>query len=719
MAKIKQLGETFRKRPDSAITPALRVDLLAPGLRNASNAWLESIKIKDNMNAQRSKAETDRASIQMKDWMNQYMLSMNSPDKIRESFENTEFNPITAAMNANAGMMESSKAQGIVRQAAGIIGKSINDPNAREAFMNSTMMGWESIEPAYQSQAESYKQQEAKSLNLATLGEIWKSDPAGIKGEHFNSFLDQMYAEGQFGVDADAAIATMNGIVNSYGKAQQTAFIENQLAEALEPMRTKTYTDAELNVTISGAATTAEGLNFLTKEETDKILKTAFNKAKNQAAVFQNLMTVESEKVKSSYWQMAQETMSGDLSPGEKRNTLQALTDQISGLYGKEMGRVATDDKEFPFIDLDTWEDQDLNQLMTFLNKGIKGEGLTREQEAAGAITLTNLVGSAEKSFGEQVSGTQEMLMNGDISLPMYNSAMNDINTLNKSQYYQEASTAALQLSNDLELSTGERANLNKQLQTYFTSARNTGTLSVEADYRAIIKDYATDSKAITRLINLSQDGKSNFWSANVQGFRNGYFKMEDGLKEFQKQIDSGNMAGMVGMRPGAFSDYVDSMTVNFKTGVNEGNLNELDMEGLQFSDDNPVVIASLVNVYGNSLIAVPKIYQGDAEPGTTAVRVFSATSQSRNFLDAGDGNELSYLEETEYTDYYVVKHMIDGVPVQKIVVDTGFYTDTAAGRSSQLREISLDPNAMSGRRSAVLDDFGEANKLDQVLGRN
>ena len=132
---------------------------------------------------------------------------------------------------------------------------------------------------------------------------------------------------------------------------------------------------------------------------------------------------------------MAQETISGDLSPGEKRNTLQALADQLTGMYGKPMGRVATDDKEFPFIELNTWLDDDLNSLIKFINKEIKGEGLTREQEAEGAIALTNLVGSAEKSFGEQVTGTQTMLLEGTISMPMYNSAMDDINTLNKSQY--------------------------------------------------------------------------------------------------------------------------------------------------------------------------------------------------------------------------------------------------------------------------------------------
>jgi len=692
MAKIRQLTNTYQPNQQSVSVPTLRVDALAPGLAEGASSYLASQQMKMQYQAQKSQAQGERASWEMEDWLNRFKMNMNSPQKLKEAFKSTPYESLAVGINADVDIYDSSVAQHLYRQAIEVTGKGIDDEATRNSWMTSKMREWEAIEPGFQMEADKWIQTEARNTELQNLNSMWKAG-IGTTNPAFSAKLDDMVDKGFFGSEATTAIQTRNDLLLNYQKSEQTALMDKILNDTLMPYAVTGATEEALNVVLAGIDLSMNGQNYLTQDERDTIVERHMNHAKNYSALY-NQKVEEGHKVwEDDNWQEIMGIVnSKEITPGQKIAMAQSKVNNLIGSYNKNIAPYDTGIADMPAVELGSPDGDSLKKMIDYLNKYVSQNGsdaVDPQMEAEAAIIMNQtlidegLTPSAKKMIGDQ------LLRDGLTTVTRY------------------------KVANAMEWDKQTTSDLIDQLNNFYEGAGGLNQGELEVGINSVINGFADDNVETMKLVDTWQNEAVNFWAGWVSSKRNPKVEVRDNLKNFQKQIEAGNMAGMVQQAPEMFSEYATYVGEYMQEGFMNGALKHINIDNVVKNEaGEPEIVARLVDPYGQALIAVrtlPDPEDGRAAPpgfenDVIKVRIFSPTTgRTRSAPFGGSSTELEFTELTDDSAYYLSLNDINGnqmsatpsdgsLPIanRTLMAFTGRYT--AYGQPI-MEEISIDPD--------------------------
>lgn len=715
MAKIKQLVNNFQPRQQSEFVPDIRVDNLAPGLQSASASFQAATQISQQYDMQMAKAQGEKAAWELDDWRNNFLTNMDSPEKMKDYFSTTPFASTVDGIDKSTQLYDSTYAQTLYREAAMVASEGIDDENIRNQWITSKMREWETIEPEYQAQANSHMQTESRRTELQNLNSLWKSG-FGTGTKEFRGKLDEMYGMGQI------TLEQADGMLLNYQKSEQTQYAEAQLAAALMPVDENgdgvfdlIRTEEAMNVLVNGVNLSQDGNNYLSEEETDALRTKWINKANNYTKLYDQYKAEGAQVYYDNYWQEADAIMSGSgLTDSERTVMAQGLTDELILQFNKTLPNYQTGNAQMPVVGRGTSDSDELNKLINKLNGFIGNGGRDTPTEPDALVQAINLVTDPTLSSSMKHNALTFLYRDENrINQSTYKSLTSDVDDTNTAMHRRVFSdvTRAAETEGWLPQDMGR---LNTQLLDFFKTSGGMNELEIESGARNIVDKFYDDNTKVVGMIDTYQTSNGNMWN---EAFRRRGTVVTNDMQTFQDHIERGSWAGLIGNEAGMFAEYTSAQNLNFKRAWEDGRMDNLPTDVIM-DGTSPRVIASLVDPYGNAMLAVPLLDQSGAEPGTQEVRVYQPMLDRRG-NDAGGNatHRIKYVEVTDASNYFVAGYDEEGNQTDPILPDGSGYNwgvtrgilatggnvlGTLQGNAKLLQEITLDPNYLNKAKSFV-----------------
>lgn len=711
MAKIKQLTNTFQPRQQSEFIPDIRIDGLAPGLAGAAQSFQAAKGISQQYDMQMAKAQGERAAWELDDWRNNFLIHMDNPQKMKEYFSSTPFASTVAGLDKSTQLYDSTYAQTLYVKAAETAAAGIDDENVRNQWLTSKMREWETIEPEYQAQANSNMQNESRRTEIQNLNSLWKSGH-GTSTVEFGAKLDEGYAMGLWTLE-QADMMKLN-----YQQAEQTQVVEARLAAALMPVDENgdgvfdfIRSEEAMNVLVSGLDLSMDGNNYLDEDTMKDLTDKWINKANNYTKLHEQYKAEGEQVYYDNYWQQYNAISSGSGLTGAERTAMaQNLADELIIKYNTTLPDYQTGNPQMPKVSRGVADSDELNKLINKLNSFVSNGGQSRQTEPEALVQALNLISDPSLTPSMKHNALTFLFQEDRLSDSNYKNMTESVDSTSSSMHRRVFSDVSQSAKAEGWL-PGQTAELTTQLLNFFETSGGLTPVEVELGAEKIRDSFYDDNTRILGMIDNYQANRGNIWN---EGFRARGTFVTDDMQSFQDDVERGNWAGLIQNEAGMFAEYTSAQNLNFKENWLNGRI-DYDRNDVVMDGEEPRVVASLVDPYGNALIAVPLSNQSGAEPGTLEVRVFQPTldrfGAGRDFKAK---RSIRYLEVTDAPNYFVATYdengnqmMIDiatenyGV-TRGILASGGNILGTLQGDAKLLQSISLDPNFMAASKAVA-----------------
>ena len=724
MAKIRQLSSTYQNAPTTITRPGISAAGLGNGLQIAAETFSASVGIKDQYNLQLSQAQASRAGWELTDWRNNFLINMNSPEKLKEYFTGTPFEDIISSVQNKSELLDSTYAQTLYRKAAETASSGIADEGYRNQWLTEAMLQWETIEPDYQNSANAVYQEEARAIGLSNLTSQWKGG-ASTDTIDFRSSLDNMVAQGLIDITQG------EDILLNYQKAEETVLVEQQIQAAIMPRDANgdgvtdfLKSEEAMNIAINGAIQGMDGINYLSSAEIEKISEVQGEKAMNYTALYEQYKSEGREQYYADKWAEVQSILTAPISEADRAMMAQEASSNLIMQMGTEIPEYYTGHGDIPVISRGMQDTDELNKIINKLNGIVVNGGRDIQTNASVLPQVLRIVNSPGLSPSMKTNALETLYQAGEMSSSDFEQYGNMVN--NKTgETYDRVYTALASTINTEGWAEADVAKLDGQIVNFFESAGGLSRSQVEAGAKSIIKDFVADNSTVMSIVDNWQEAGQNIWNQSFRtrlnlGISGDNVAITSELMSLQDNIERGNFAGLVTKEPELFSEYAAASDLNFRTTWTGGKIEYVGPKLVE-DEDGPVVVASVVDPMGNPLIAVPLEDQSGREPGTIEVRVFQPMLDRRG--DGYRGEDLSsarrrmrYVQITDQPHFFLSMLEEEGqaAPVilnrenvntlnfgaeRLILSSDGSTMSTNRGTAKMLQAISIDPNYINTGR--------------------
>jgi len=707
--KINQLVPTYRPQQQSVTVMPTDMSGLSSGLASASTALADAYKLRMDYKAQQSKAEMEKAAWELEDWTNSFLVNMENPNELKKYFSGTPYESTVIDIESGKTLTDSTIAQTHYKKAIDVAAANITDESARENFRISSLRNWERIEPKYQAEAKALVKKETLFTELQNLNHLFTSGK-GTTSIAFNSKLDELYAGGFITKEQEA------DILLNYRKEESKAYLNNLLQQSLMPYAYQGASEEEMNIIINGLdLNTFEGddgetlKNYLSEEEREDIIKKNVNKALNYSHMIKNAVSEARTEWSDEAWNRIYQTLYyGDMPAGERVDMAQEIINELIDIQARGMGKVDLGIRGIEPVDLGKPEQSDIDKMMNKLNSfvssfakdgNVPGSGEDQQAYMDKYLLASNIVNDPNYSKAEKKNLLVELSKEpNSITQTDFKNFIKDLNEFDYDMYHdieQRAYRARFDPETNEEFwDSTTHTQLMGQIKEYLRASENVDWSTKRTVVDSILDNYIEDNEKINVMIDKIQDDTERF-------FKNTYFGSSDrfssarNTNRFLKEIESGNMAGLIGGNPEAFQSFTTEMGMSLSKAI-QRNPDEYNTTGMMLNDKGmPVFRADLLDPYGNALVAVA-VEDENAPAGTVRVRVFQPHSVGNNKYD--------FMELTDAQAYYMsvydsegntVANPFDyaGEPRSDIRREIYAYNGSTWQGNPLLLTMSIDPN--------------------------
>ncbi|RKX48736.1 MAG: hypothetical protein DRP32_06575 [Thermotogae bacterium] len=752
MAKIGQLSPSFQPRNQQVTRGNIDVSGLARGLSNASQNIAGALQIRDNSRLQRAAAQASAASWEMKNFTNAFILNLNNPAKMIETFGGGTLETVMSGLDPDAALYDTTVGQTVYRHMVDAAKLQIDDPDMQDEFFYQQMMLWEEIEPVYQNQVNAFVQQEAAALEYSNLQSAWENG-ASTSSDAYNEKQQKMWLEGLYGTDPQASSTARDEVKLNHQKAEETA-LKNYLYQqniipavlAGTPMEAVRYIatgidftkvamedtsydldDKAMNQVIAGGVLLNTTGSVLSEEEDAAILDQWITRAQSAA----DLVALEKDNQRtattSSMWEQVftvSENVYG-VSPSQQTQSAENLIAEYTGLFGKAMSAVPSVTAWLPDVQPGKYDDDTLQSMIDRLHMIVKNGGSDVQSSGLGISAAEALLTEGQIAGPAVVEGGLfNLFVSGDLSRADYKSYLGKNRTLTRQpgfdtmvQQYNYATSAKGPLR---DLSAEEKGTLNTQLISYLETAGNRAPLEQNTDIQIILDNYVEDKELLQGAISKTNDEKFRFFRTASTRSTASPIEVSNAMNALYEGIEAGSMLGLTKEYAPELSVYTTEVGRRFQQIYESVGFPDLDLSRLEIGPRGiPEVVAAVTDIGGRALIAfaLKPEYQSGAKVSSVRVAVYTNTMAKIpiGVRDAGERYGMNFERYEGAEDFMVTATDSNGASTSwandqgqfdegavefKIIGFTGTF-DPATG-SRVLYDFSMDPHAETARQQGI-----------------
>lgn len=677
MAKINQLGMSYRRQQPSVRRSTINTQPLARGLGDLSESYAYRVALHNDARVQRDKEELLRAEYEYKDWQNNYITNMNSPAALKEKFGGTVFDSSVDSYIANSRGMESSMFQVDAKNAAGTIGSFISNESNRKMFLSSMAMGMEDVEAVYNKQAQGFFQQDAADIFFKRLDIIAKDPKMGPHSQEYKDAASYAMEMGFNGPDAVKAYEAQSELQMAYAKSSQETAYRRAIKDNIYGYTDKdgnvvtgvdlsSISEEELDAVAVGAKLKLLHGDFLTPEE-KKVIRTSVMLEVNTLndAVLKVKDGAEQEFLDAHTNEVVQLMTYMDMNPDTNYNSwIEAVNKKVKELtssIGRPIGLVETGVNEIPEVWIDNPESKEIVSLIKLLQTSVKGQDSKDPKYVEGTIIATNMIYNMELTASEVDESLNQMLRNDSISLSTFTSKFSANAELRKKPAFKDAQKLYSDLIDDNpDMSPNRRLEISARYQEVIEKSAGFNQQENYQKYVSINNAYygeETVNKSVQAHIT---DGQELLYGYSIRN-RDGQI-LPDG--DFFKMVQAGQSQGFEGLEtktPVQLNNYNTTVGRAFESMMTSSenppfNMDELMSVETLMGDDWLLAGAFLSGPKGNTYVAMPMKDQEGAPPGYVRAKVYEPRANNK-FMSR---NTVTFEEVDDKPEYFLVATSTD-----------------------------------------------------------
>jgi len=671
---------TYQRQQQTVSTPSINPNPILAGIQTASNAYQNSLAIKDDYQEQLNQAETNLATLQLSDWANEFYSNINDPASLQEYFGHTPMAEVLKGVDYDLLSTDSSYAQTIYRKGVDAAAKNITDITARGTFTTAQYLNFEQVEPTYKAAADATTQFRAK---LASIDAMEAEFSTNGFTPSLLSMADNMYAQGQLGIGPEA-IQSLEAIVENFGGRSQAIYISHLIEDTLQPkdengnpvLKAKTEGEAKILVNAIQSFSEPGSKSYLSAEQIEKVKTAAISNMVSLQGAYETYKKEADQNWLDAQWaRIDQIKYSEELSDSERVEY--ALNEQarLTALVGADRGSVETGSSVIPTVGLGIADSTKVNAMLKNLDSYISNGGADVSDQTA---------------YNEAMSLMTNPAMDINNKLQVYREVYKPNLSREDDRYFEK------RLSQDMDATIqGIKNDAYAQMKRIGASETDMIDLGIQmADYidgvagqqdinqtRAGVLELATNftlernllDKAIAKYNTEGYDFMTSLASASMTPYDSPSFRFNDkDLNHILQLTNEGTFNGQAAHRQNMsiLKPLSDAVETEFVNSVDNGNI-RLNKADYTLNPNGTIATVTTLDYSGKPVIAIfptrdKQIYDGlpeveiyRVEPSEMEYRV-TPEGQPRikdgtfNFGGFQRSATFSYIRDDTYPNYFV-----------------------------------------------------------------